>query len=220
MVLSAREENEETRAKAMEGLARAYWQPIFAFLRGKGCTHEGAQDAVQGFFAHLLGREFLRNVQPQGGRFRNFLLVCLRRWMRDDQERAINVKRRAEVALEPWHDAVEASPPGPGTSPEAEFDRRWAEALVVRAMAQLEESWAHRSALFAALRLTVECPGDVEKYAAIAARLGMTEGAVGKAAHDLRRQFAERVRAEIRDTVARDEDVEEELRYLVRLLRT
>jgi len=92
LVLSAKEGGDDVTARAMEELAQAYWQPIFAFLRGKGRTHEEAQDAVQGFFAHLLGREFLRNVQPQGGRFRNFLLVCLRRWMRDEAERVINLK--------------------------------------------------------------------------------------------------------------------------------
>ena len=219
VVLSAKEGGDEARARAMEGLARAYWQPIYAYLRGSGRTHEEAQDVVQGFFAHLLGRDFLRNVQPQGGRFRNFLLVCLRRWMRDEQGRVVNVKHRAEVVLQPWHDTVEASLTCPVTLPDEAFDRTWAEALVARAMAQLEENWAQRSALFAALRFTVEGHGDAEKYAAIAARLGMTEGAVNKAAHDLRKQFASQVRAEIRDTVARDDDVEEERRYLVRLMR-
>ena len=105
-------------------------------------------------------------------------------------------------------------------TPEEAFDRTWAEALVTRSMKTLEQRWENRAGLFAALRLTVESPGHVEKYAAISARLGMSEGAVGKAAHDLRQQFAEQIRQEVRDTVARDEDVEEELRYLVRLMRT
>ncbi len=66
----------------------------------------------------------------------------------------------------------------------------------------------------------VESPGNVERYADIAARLGMSEGAVGKAAHDLRQQFAEQIQREIRDTVARDDDVKEELRYLMRLMQS
>ena len=86
-------------------------------------------------------------------------------------------------------------------------------------MAAVELNWETRSALFAALRLTVESPEAVEKYALIAERLGMTEGAVGKAAHDLRQQFAQQIHQGVRDTVARDEDVEEELRYLVSLMQ-
>jgi len=70
------------------------------------------------------------------------------------------VKRRAEVTFQPWHDAAAASLICPGTLPEEAFDRTWAEALVAQAMAQLEEKWAQRSALFAALRFTVECHHD------------------------------------------------------------
>lgn len=202
----------------MESLARAYWQPIFAFLRGTGLAYQDAQDAAQGFFAYLLDRDFLGNVQPQGGRFRNFLLVCLRRWVRDEAERVVNVKRRQEVPFGPWHDAGHTFPATGARLPEEAFDRAWAMALVARAMARLEEKWTSRQRLFAVLRLTVECPGNVEKYASIAVRLDMSEGAVGKAAHDLRKHFAEEVRSEIRHTVARDADVEEELRYLVRLM--
>ncbi len=221
LVLSAREGDNRDSFEALEHLASEYWQPIYTYLRGKGRTHDEAQDDTQGFFAYLLRRDFLSNLQPEGGRFRNFLLVCLRRWMKDEVNRVINVKRKAEIALEPWHELElhgSASLPK-GSSPEEAFDRSWANALVSRAMTALQERWSHRADLFSALRLVVESPGSVEPYAEIAARLGMTEGAIGKAVHDLRRQFAEQIQAEVRDTVAREEDVEGELRYLVDLLR-
>lgn len=220
LVLSAKNEEADASFKALDGLAHAYWQPIYVWLRGQGRSHEEARDDVQGFFAYLLQREFLRNLEPEGGRFRNFLLVCLRRWMKDERHRAINVKRQAEVALRPWDDLEGTAFSAPAASPEEAFDRSWATALVSRSMKALEPRWEKRAELFAALRLTVDNPDSVEKYAAIAARLGMTEGAVGKAAHDLRRQFAEQVQREIRDTVARDEDVKGELRYLVRLMQS
>ena len=122
-----------------------------------------------------LARDFLKNVQPEGGRFRNFLLVLLRRWLRDERNRVINVKRDAEVTLQPWHEMdandVIVSHAG-AVAPEEAFDRLWVETLVTRSMAVLEQRWEHRAELFAALRETVESPGNVEKYAAIAARLG------------------------------------------------
>ena len=83
----------------------------------------------------------------------------------------------------------------------------------------MERRWKNRAALFADLRFTIESSLHSEKYAAIAQRLGLNEGAVGKAAFDLRQQFAEQVRQEVRDTVASEQDVEEELRYLVRLMQ-
>ena len=222
MVLSAKASDDDSTLKALQGLAMAYWHPIYAYLLGRGLGFDDAKDATQGFFAYLLARDFLSNIEPEGGRFRNFLLVALRRWMKDERKRAINVKRDAEIEWHPWHDQEMGNHSShlAATTPEDAFDRSWAEALVTQAMLVLQERWENRPALFEALRLMVESPGNVEKYAAIAERLEMSEGAVGKAAHDLRRQFAEQIRLVVRDTVARDEDVEEELRYLIGLMRT
>lgn len=219
-MLSAKvSEDEAASREALEQLAQSYWQPIYAYLRGKNYDHNEAQDATQGFFAYLLNRDFLRNIEPEGGRFRNFLLVALRRWMKDERSRVINVKQREELEWQPWYE-MEAVPMQADGSPEKAFDRTWAEALVTRAMSAVEARWSHRAELFAALRLTVECPEDVEKYAVIAERVGMSEGAVGKAAHDLRQQFAEEIRSEVRETVAQETDVEGELRYLIQLLQS
>lgn len=218
--MSARSDGTEAAAKALESLALAYWRPIYAWIRGQGRSHEEAQDDTQGFFAYLLSRDFLGNVQPEGGRFRNFLLVALRRWMKDERNRVINVKRRAEVEFPDWGEPEGGLGSAPATSPEDAFDRAWAGAVVGRAMKTLAARWAERPELYAALRLTVESPGNLEKYGLIAARLGMSEGAVAKAAFDLRQQFAELIRREIRDTVAREDDVKDELRHLVRLMRS
>ena len=218
--MSAKNGGADTASKALESLAVAYWRPIYTWIRGQGRSHEQAQDDTQGFFAYLLSREFLGNVQPEGGRFRNFLLVALRRWMKDERHRVINVKRRAEVEFQEWDEPQATVGFATSSSPEDAFDRAWAHAIVGRAMKSLAVQWRNRSDLYASLRLTVESPGNLEKYGVIAARLGMSEGAVAKAAFDLRQQFAERIRKEIRETVAREEDVKEELRHLVRLMRS
>jgi RNA polymerase sigma factor (sigma-70 family) len=222
LVISAQGDGAAGALEALETLARAYWKPVYAFLRGKGLPHEEAQDETQAFFAQLLRRDFLRDLQPEGGRFRNFLLVSLRHRLIDEHRKVSNVKRRAEVSLEPWHEmeAIGEFPRPAAASPEEAFDRSWAESLVAQAMSVLKERWAKRAGLFAELRYSVESPGNVAKYADIAARLHMTEGAVAKAAHDFRQQFGQQIRQEVRDTVAEDDDVEEELRYLVTLLRS
>ena len=46
----------------------------------------------------------------------------------------------------------------------------------------------------------------------------MNTSTVRKAAHDLRQRFATLLRHEVRKVVANDEEVDEELRHLVRLL--
>lgn len=221
LILSAKRKESGDSAQALQELALAYWKPVYAYLRGKGFPHHEAQDETQAFFAHLLHRDFLRNLQPEGGRFRSFLLVCLNRRLIDEHRRRSNAKKRDEVSLEPWHELEalnrEELHYPTAASPEEAFDRAWAEELIARAMRHLAKRWEKRAALFAELRFSVESPGDGAKYADIASRLEMTEGAVGKAAFDLRQQFVEEVRKQIRDTVADDDDIDEELRYLASL---
>jgi RNA polymerase sigma-70 factor (ECF subfamily) len=53
----------------------------------------------------------------------------------------------------------------------------------------------------------------------IAARLGMNEGAVRVAVHRLRRRYRTLLRAAIAETVSTEADLDDEMRYLVAVLR-
>ena len=55
-------------------------------------------------------------------------------------------------------------------------------------------------------------------YAELARRLSMNEGAVKVAVHRLRQNYRKRLRDQIAETVATPEEVEEELRCLLRAL--
>src|SRR2546426_9877091 len=77
VVLSARDGVSPTAQAALERLCRAYWPPIYAFLRRKGHGQPDAQDLTQEFFARLLRREMFGDADPQRGRFRTFLLSAL-----------------------------------------------------------------------------------------------------------------------------------------------
>ncbi len=221
-IVAAREPDTPVALAALERLAQAYWRPLYAFLRRRGADHDTAADRVQGFFAYLLSRDFLRDVRPGEGRFRNFLLVAFRRWLRDQHDRTQAVKRGGGAVLLPL-DELETLRLEPAVAdtdtPDVAFERAWARDLFARAFAQLAERWSERAALFAALKLSLDGSPEAETHAAIGGRLAMSEGAVGKAAYDLRQQFAATIRAEIRATVVDAAEVEEELRHLVRLLR-
>jgi len=58
VVLSARDGKQAEAAEALEKLCRTYWYPLYAFVRRHGHDPQDAQDLVQGFFAHLLSRDF------------------------------------------------------------------------------------------------------------------------------------------------------------------
>ena len=82
---------------------------------------------------------------------------------------------------------------------------------------QAELAAEGKAALFEALQDTL-AGGGTSGYAAIGARLGMSEGAVKVAAHRLRRRYRALLREEILQTVSSDEEVEDEIRYLLTCL--
>jgi hypothetical protein len=93
--------------------------------------------------------------------------------------------------------------------------------MVDQAMTRLEQELAvrDRSAFLEELRRkTFATDGQNPDWEEMAARHGMTHGAVRKASTDLRRRFGALLRAEVRSVVSNDDEVEAELRYLVGLL--
>jgi len=219
-LLDAQATDEAEMIRGLERLANAYWRPLYIFLRKRGQTHEQAADSVQGFFEYLLTGEVLRKAQPGEGRFRNFLLVVFRRWLDDGQRKRTAIKRGGGAEHLPFD---EIRDPDSGLnentddSPETAFDRKWALSLVTRAINALEDEWSNKAPLFQALKCGLDGAGGTEPYGVIATRLGMTEGAVKTAAYELRKAFGAQVRREVRATVAADQEVEDELRYLVEL---
>ena len=105
---------------------------------------------------------------------------------------------------------------GQRLTPERLFERRWATGLLENAVARLEaeSTAAGKAALVSHLLPTLTGGrGDIP-LAAIAAELGMTEGAVKMAASRLRKRYGEILREEIARTVADPADVEDEVRAL------
>ena len=96
------------------------------------------------------------------------------------------------------------------------IDRTWALLLLGRVLEQLREEYraAGQSTTFEALSLVLTAGPRAVAYATLAARLGMTEGAVRVAVHRLRRRYGERLREEIAATVNDPAEVDDEIRAL------
>ncbi len=75
VVLAAREGDAPQAAAALEHLCRAYWPPLYAYIRRDGCEPTEAQDLTQDFFARLLARDYVQRLRQQEGKFRSFLLA-------------------------------------------------------------------------------------------------------------------------------------------------
>jgi RNA polymerase sigma-70 factor (ECF subfamily) len=68
-VLAAREAPSSEAHQALEGLCRAYWYPLYAFVRRQGYGPEESRDLTQAYFAQLLEKDYLEDFDPSLGRF-------------------------------------------------------------------------------------------------------------------------------------------------------
>ena len=110
--------------------------------------------------------------------------------------------------------------PADVVTPETLYERRWAMLLLERVLASIRTEWAAagKAAEFEGLKDSLLGETKEGGYAALAERLDMTPGAVKVAVHRLRRKFRAALRSCIAETVDDPADVEEELRYLIRVL--
>jgi len=224
VVLAARGADEEDSLRALEALCRAYWYPLYAFLRRQGRSPHDAQDLTQGFFARLLEKHYLDAADRDKGRFRSFLLMALKRFLAKEWERERAQKRGGgKAALSLDTEMAERRYQGEGAehlAPDRIYERRWALTLLDQALAALRQDYQAlgREAEFDCLKdyLTAE-RGEIP-YPEVAGRLGMTEGTARAAVHRMRSRFRALFRAEISRTVAAPEEVEDEVRYLKRAL--
>ncbi len=224
VILAAKEGDSPSAQEALEKLCRAYWYPIYAYLRRRGCGEHDAQDLTQGFFAQLLERRSIQGVEREKGKFRSFLLASLNYFLADERDRANAQKRgggRQILSL----DTQEAEQryrlePVDERSPDKLFERRWAMTLLDLVLARLGQEFAEagKRELFERLQpFLVEGTGD-KTFAQLAQEVGMTEEAVKKAAQRMRRRYHQLFREEIAQTVASPEEVDEELRHLCHVL--
>jgi RNA polymerase sigma-70 factor (ECF subfamily) len=217
---------ETTQARtALERLCQGYWYPLYAHARRRGHSPHDAQDLVQGFFADLIERSPFQQLSPDKGRFRSFLLAALDNFMAGEWDRRNAAKRGGgRLILSVDDPAVEnrlAGEPASAASPERDFDRRWAQAVLERALDALEaeQTTAGRQATFAHLRPFLTDATDNRDYSALAKVLAMPPNTVAVTVRRLRQRYRELVRAEIAETVAEAADVEAELGHLRAAMR-
>ena len=223
VVLSAARNDTTQAHDALAKLCQTYWHPLYTYVRRRGYSAEDAEDLTQGFFAALLQRKAVSTVSPDKGRFRSFLLASLNHFLCDEWDKARAQKRGAgkvvsfdTQAAETWLNQV----PSENLTPEKAFELRWAITLLEQVYRTLEKEHQQqgKGEVFDALRSTLAGPGSSVPYAELAQRLGLNEGGVKVAVHRLRQRYRALLRQTIAQTVANDAEVEEELRYLLRIV--
>jgi len=214
---------------ALKVLCEAYWFPVYAFIRRRTGAAEEARDLTQGFFAYLLEKNALATVDPtRGAKFRSWLLGCVKHYLKAEHKKEHARKRHSGQPLESLDAAAaegryqaEASD---HLAPESLYARHFALSLLERVVERLRAKYAAagKEALFEALKGNLAQDAGLRTHEETATALGMTTGAVKKAAFDLRARYKKELRAEVASLVdgrPDDQDAEaqvtEELRQLL-----
>ncbi len=222
VVLAAKSEPSPSADAALETLCRAYWYPLYAFVRRSGRGPHDAQDLTQEFFARLLAKEWLQAAAQERGRFRTFLLVALKRFLANEWHHATAQKRGGGAELLPLDtvDAEQRYAGEPVLTADEVFDRRWAMTLLDQTLERLsgEFTSSGKQSKFKVLKDWLTAGRGEIPYAEIAGQLGASEGAARGAVHRLRKRFRELFRENIAQTVADPDGVEDEMRHLAAVL--
>jgi RNA polymerase sigma-70 factor (ECF subfamily) len=226
VVLDAGAGGEESR-HALATLCENYWYPLYAYARRRGADPDDAADLVQGFLTSLIEKGHLAAADPGRGRFRGFLATSFSRYAGGERRREEAQKRgggRARLSIDAavGESRYRLEPADESATPERLFERRWALALLDRALGALRDEWvrADRAERFEELSVFLGGVSPTPTHAEAAERLGMSTGAVKVAVHRLRKRYREVLRATVLETVSSEDAVEDEIRRLVEAVRT
>ncbi|MBS2020134.1 MAG: sigma-70 family RNA polymerase sigma factor [Deltaproteobacteria bacterium] len=131
------------RARAFDLLVRAYWRPVYTYVRLRWRKPpEDARDVVQAFFARAFEKKQLGGYEPGRVRFRTYLRAALDHFVADEARAASRQKRGGgapALALD-FDDAEQALAKVPVDAENAEqlFDREWTRSLFDAGIAALQ----------------------------------------------------------------------------------
>ncbi|MEO1995519.1 MAG: sigma-70 family RNA polymerase sigma factor [Planctomycetaceae bacterium] len=217
VVLAAAELPAEEGQRALAQLCETYWYPLYAFVRGRVTSIPEAQDLTQDFFTHLLERRAIEKAQPDRGRFRAFLLTCLKNFLNNEWQKDRRQKRggsrsllsldfesaESRLRLEPYHDVT----------PEKIFERRWVLTVLNQVLGKLQAQCARdgKSQHFDQLKSCLTGQATAADYDRAAQALGITPAAAKQSTYRLKKQYRQLFRDEIARTLADEQDLDDEM---------
>jgi len=220
LIVAAAGTSPEAR-EALASLCEAYWSPLYAYVRSCGYDTDQARDLTQSYFLQFLEKDFLKDVSPEHGRFRSFLLASLKHFLSKERIKMRALKRggatfHVDPATAERQYRVELAD---NLTPEQMFERRWALEVLGRVVRCLRDEFEAAGRLHQFDKLKPCLMGEESRsYRQLAMDLDMSEAAVKVAVHRLRRKFGRLLREEIGQTVADRQEVDGEIRYLLSVI--
>jgi RNA polymerase sigma factor (sigma-70 family) len=225
LVLAAGQRALPESEKALASLCQAYWGAVYVFVRRQVRDLHEAQDLTQTFFTQLLEKNILAVAQPARGRFRSFLLTSVRNFLHNEWDRQKAAKRGGGKKLLTLdfqqQDSAYSLDPADTSTPERLFERQWALGLLDQVMTRLRGEFAKagKETIFERLKGSLAGADPDLPLAKIARQLGISANAAKVAAHRLRKRYRELLRAEVAETLADPQEIDDEISQLFEALR-
>jgi RNA polymerase sigma factor (sigma-70 family) len=224
VVRSLGSEQADVRRAAFDALARAYWKPVFKYVRLKWhADADDAADLTQAFFLRAYEKAFFARFDPARARFRTYLRTCLDRFIANARQESRRLKRGGGIELVPF-DFDDAERELQRQRPDAVgeldrfFHREWLRSLFSLACDRLRIACAasSRTARFTIFERYDLAADDAVRptYASLASELNVSVTDVTNELAAARREFRRLVMAVLRDQCATDEEFARELRAL------
>lgn len=223
VVTRAKQDDEVLAQQAVGELCQAYWQPVYLCVRHHGYSVHDAQDLTQEFFLQLLKGKWLKHLDGAKGRFRAYLAVALKNFLRSHWRRRWTLRgRHAREIVSIECNEGENSYTANSTlqiTPETLYEQHWATSVLERAFDQLKiELRANKTEVFLQHFDALMGPGsDAALHHEIAQSLNMTAGALRGALFRWRQRFVTLMREEVGRTVLASTDIDDELKHLQRI---
>lgn len=221
MLADATLDGDPVGREALTSFCQEYRKPVEASLRRYGVPAEQVEDHLQDFFLKLMRGRLWKRADASRGRFRTFLLTILHNMLLHHWRAGEAQKRGSGMPMQSLdEDGAEFS--APTEEQTHQFDRDWALHLVDQALAKLEAEFvtAGNGDEFEVLKRFLPGSEDPVSMEEAALLTGVSEGSIRVSVHRMRRRFREILRAAVARTVSAPHEVDEELRYLGRLLMT
>lgn len=222
VVIAAGDSTRGDGRAALEKLCQMYWFPLYVFVQRKGIRPDEAQDLTQAFFEDFLERNQVTRADRSRGRFRSFLVRSLENFLHNEWRHRSATKRGGGQPIISL-DALTTANDLPretalSETPEEAYARQWALTLLEQTNRALEAEWADtgRSNLFRELLAHLWSDLDSVPYPELCGRFDITPVNLRVTFHRFRQRYRELLRSAVAATVAEPDEIDDELRFLMR----
>ena len=229
LILSARTEHPERRREAVGAVSARYWKPVYVFLRGKGYRHDEAEELTQGFFVDVVvDRDLIQRADREKGRFRALLRTAVVRYVSNQRRDRFAKKRMPDKGLvslegmDTWQMPAAAGDVG---RPDEAFVYAWASALLdevlasVKAGCQEAGQEKHWGVFYGTVVAPILTGAEVPALSEVCRDLAIeSEAKASNMCITAKRRFKAALRVRVRQFVDSDDQVDDEIRDLMRIL--